>query len=56
MDEILKVLDFYFVYIDDFLVFSRLPQGHDQHFRILFTRLQNNGILWNPSKCVFRVP
>jgi len=56
MDEILKDLDFCFAYIDDILVFSRSPQEHDQHLRILFTQLQNYGILLNPSKCVFRVP
>ena len=56
MDEILKDLDFCFAYIDDILVFSRSPQEHDQHLRILFTQLQNYGILLNPAKCVFRVP
>jgi len=56
MDEILKVLNFYFAYIDDNLVFSRFPQEHDQHIRILFNQLQNYGILRNPLKCVFRVP
>jgi len=56
MDEILKDLDFCFAYIDDILVFSRSPQEHDQHLRILFTQLQKFGILLNPSKCVFRVP
>ena len=56
MDEILKDLDFCFAYIDDILVFSCSPQEHDQHLRILFTQLQNYGILLNPSKCVFRVP
>jgi hypothetical protein len=55
MDEILKDLDFCFAYTNDILVFSRSPQEHDQH-RILFTHLQNYGILLNPSKCVFHVP
>lgn len=32
------------------------PLEHDLHLRILFTQLQNHGILLNPSKCVFRVP
>ena len=56
MDEILKDLDFCFAYIVDILVFSRSPQEHDQHLCILFTQLQNYGILLNPSKFVFRVP
>jgi hypothetical protein len=54
MDEILKDFDFCFSYIDDILVFSFSPQEHDQHFRILFTQLQNYSILFNTSKCVFR--
>jgi len=32
------------------------PQEYDEHLCILFTQLQNYGILLNPSKCVFRVP
>ena len=56
MDEILKDLDFCFAYINDILVFSCSPQEHDQHLRIFVTKLQNYGILLNPSKCVFRVP
>ena len=54
-DEILKDLDFCFAYID-ILAFSRSPEEHDQHFRIVFTQPQNYGILLNPSKCVFHVP
>ena len=54
MNEILKHMDF--AYIEDILVFSRSPHEHDQHFRILFTQLQNYGILLNHFKCVYRVP
>jgi len=56
MDVILKDLDFCFAYIEDFLAFSRSPQEHDQHIRILFAQLQNYGTHLNHSKCVFRVP
>ena len=56
MDETLKALDFCFAYIDDILVFSRSPQAHNQHLRILFTQLHTYSILLNPSKCVFCVP
>ena len=56
MDEILKYLDFCFANIDDILVFSRSPHDHDQHLRIIFTQLQNYGIMLNHSKSVFRVP
>jgi hypothetical protein len=55
MDEILKDLDFCFAYLDDILVFSRSAEEHDQHLRILFTKLQNSGILLNPAKCVFLI-
>ena len=55
MDEILKDFDFCFAYID-ILIFRRSPQKHDQHLHILFIQLQNYGILFNPSKLVFRVP
>ena len=48
MDEILKDMD---TYIDEIRVFSRFPQEHDQHLRILFTQLENYGTLLNPSKC-----
>jgi len=56
MDKILKDFDFCFAYINGILVFSRSPQEQDQHIRTLFTQLQTDGILLNPSKCVFRVP
>ena len=55
MDEILKDFDFCFAYTDDILIFRRSPQKYDQHLRILFTQLQNYGILFNPST-YFRVP
>jgi hypothetical protein len=56
MDDVLRGLDFSFAYLDDILVFSRSPEEHEQHFRILFGRLQVCGILINPAKCVFRTP
>ena len=56
MDDILKDLDFCFAYIDDILFFSRSPQEHDQHFRTLFTQIQNDGILRKLFKRIFRVP
>jgi len=56
MDEILKDLDFCFVYLDDILVFSRSSEERDQQLRTLLTKLQTYGILLNSSKCVFRVP
>ena len=54
IDEILKDLGYCFTYLGDILVFSRSSRQHDQHLRTLFTKLQTYGILFNPSKCVFR--
>ena len=56
IDDVLKDLDFCFSYLDDILVFSRSSAEHDQHLRILFSKLQDYGILLHPTKCVFRVP
>jgi hypothetical protein len=56
MDDILRGIDFCFVYLDDILVFSRSREEHEQHLRALFDRLQRYGILINPAKCVFRAP
>ena len=55
IDDVLKELDLCFAYLDDILVFSHSPNEHERHLRTLFTRLQTYGILFNHSKCVFRV-
>jgi hypothetical protein len=55
MDEILKDLDFCFAYLDDILVFSHSSEEHDQNLCILFTKLQNCGILLNPARCVSEI-
>jgi len=39
IDEVLRDLDFCYVYIDDILVASRSEEEHLQHLRILFNRL-----------------
>jgi hypothetical protein len=49
--DILRELD-----LDDILVFSRSPEEHEQHLRILFRQLQAHGILINPAKCIFAAP
>jgi hypothetical protein len=54
MDDTLRGFPFCFAYLDDILVFSRSSAEHD-HLRTLFRRLSSNGILINPSKCVFKV-
>lgn len=53
MDEILRGLDFVFVYIDDVLIASHTSQQHMEHFRIVFNRFREYGIVINPAKCEF---
>lgn len=51
IDEVVQGLQFCYAYIDDILVFSRDPQQHAEHLRILFTRLHEYGVVLNPAKC-----
>jgi hypothetical protein len=51
MDEVCRDLDFVFVFIDDFLVFSTTPDQHRHHLRQLFQRLEHYGLVINPKKC-----
>lgn len=53
MNEVLRSLDFCYVYIDDILIFS---EDHDQrleHLQQVFDRLQEYGLLINESKYSF---
>jgi hypothetical protein len=52
IDEVTRGLDFCFPYVDDILVFSSDESLHKKHLRTLFQRLQDYGIVINPSKCV----
>jgi len=40
MDEIVRELDFCYVYLDDILVASETAKEHHEHLRRLFQRLQ----------------
>ena len=55
MDQVLRGLDFCYVYIDDVLVASRMPEEHKVHLHIVLERFQLYGILINPTKCVLGV-
>jgi hypothetical protein len=55
MDNILRRHHFCFAYLD-ILVFSQPLEEHEQHLRVLLTRLQRYGIIINQAKCVFRAP
>ena len=41
-----------FAYLDDFLVFSRTIEQHQEHVEELLKRLQSNGLYLNRDKCV----
>ena len=55
MDTVCQGLDFIFVYLDDILVASKDVEQHKAHLNGLFDRLQENGLVVNPDKCVFGV-
>nr|VZI09155.1 unnamed protein product [Spirometra erinaceieuropaei] len=45
-----------FAYIDDLQVASSTTEEHMEHLTTVFDRLQQFGVVLNPSKCVFGVP
>ena len=55
MDQVLRGLDFCYVYIDDLLIASHTPEEHKAHLRLVLQRFDQYGILLNPAKCVFGV-
>lgn len=56
VDEITRDLDFVFPYIDDFFVVSRNQEKHKNHFKILFQRLRDYGLIINVPKCQIAQP
>jgi hypothetical protein len=53
IDSVLRGLPFVFGYIDDILVASANEAEHLKHLETLFERLQEYGLVINPSKCLF---
>lgn len=47
VDEIMKVLNFIYLYIDKFLIASEYEEWHREHLRILFKRLHEYGVVLN---------
>lgn len=47
---------FVFVYLDDILIFSRTPQEHVQHVRLVLQRLLENRLYVKAEKCEFHLP
>ncbi|GBP00677.1 Retrovirus-related Pol polyprotein from transposon 17.6 [Eumeta japonica] len=51
MHEVLRGLDFCFSYLDDVLVASSSEQEHFDHFKLIFQRFDEYGIVINLDKC-----
>ena len=55
MNEVLRCLDFVFIYLGDILIASTTIEEHEQHVRMVVKRLYDNDITFNPDKCQFAV-
>ena len=57
MDQVLRGLDFCYVYIDDVLIASHTSQEHKEHLRLVLQRFELYEILINPRapKCMLGV-
>ena len=53
IDEVLRGLHFCYACIDDVLIASATPEQHKHHLQFVLERLNENGILIDPSKCIF---
>lgn len=53
MDEVLRNLEFCYVYIDDILIASTTEEEHLRHVGEVFGRLREYGVVINSAKCVF---
>ena len=55
MDQVLRGMEFCYVYIDDLLVASSTPEEHKKHLHLVFQRFEQFGIIINPTKCLLGV-
>ncbi|XP_061566754.1 uncharacterized protein LOC133420887 [Cololabis saira] len=56
MDSVLRDLTFVFIYLDDILVASSSTEEHLAHLKLVFQRLDEHGLIVNPTKCQFGLP
>jgi cleavage and polyadenylation specificity factor subunit 1 len=56
MDQVLRGLEYCFVYLDDILIASEDMVEHTKHLEEVFSRLRAAGLLLNREKCVFAEP
>nr|VZI27045.1 unnamed protein product [Spirometra erinaceieuropaei] len=56
IDRVLRDLPFVYAYINDLLLASRNAEEHKEHLALVFHRLDQFGVVLNPSKCVLGVP
>lgn len=52
MDEMVRGLEFAYVYIDDIFVASPSEDGHETHLQELFSQLTKFSVVVNTAKCV----
>ena len=52
IDQVLQGLPFSYAYLDDLFIASSSPEEHQQHLRAVLARLQDHGIIINPTKSV----
>ena len=53
MTSILKDFPFAIAYLDDIIIFSKTPQEHLSHIRIVFEKLKSANLSMKKSKCSF---
>ena len=53
MTGILKDFNFAIAYLDDIIIFSKIPQEHLLHIRIVFKKLKSANLSMKKSKCSF---
>ena len=44
-------LTYCLIYLDDVIVYSKTPEEHLQHMRVIFEQLQEHGLKLKPTKC-----